>query len=35
MEQVIEAGSDEDRARTQALLVGLRKELYLMLAAGS
>ncbi len=35
MEQVIEAGSDEDRARTQSLLVDLRRELYLMLAGGA
>jgi len=32
VEQVVEAGSDEHRARTQTLLVDLRRELYLMLA---
>jgi DNA-binding transcriptional ArsR family regulator len=32
VEQVVEAGSDEDRARMQELLVELRRELYLLLA---
>jgi DNA-binding transcriptional ArsR family regulator len=32
VEQVVEAGSEADRARMQALLVELRRELYLLLA---
>jgi DNA-binding PadR family transcriptional regulator len=32
VEQVVEAGSQEDRTRMQALLVELRRELYLLLA---
>jgi DNA-binding PadR family transcriptional regulator len=35
VEQVVEAGSAEDRTRMQALLVELRRELYLLLAGQS